>query len=311
MASKSHRTRMIAKRQHSDFWSLRGGESLAVQPWGVMGIVNLSPDSFYDNGRYKNADLGLNHAIKLWNEGANILDLGAESTRPGANPISAHEEIKRLMPVLKPLMDEVNLAKQDPSKHIPFISVDTYHVDTARAALDLGVHIINDISACTFEPELLDVVAHYKPGYVLMHSTGRPKVMQDIILYDNIVDNLRLFFELHLQRLVQAGLPESNIVLDLGIGFGKSFEQNLELLTNINKFKQLGFPILIAISMKSFLSTLLQRTKDDFAFRAEATQTVTSVLAQQGFGLHRVHHVAETLCTLKVAQQFKPMGFGG
>ncbi len=295
---------MTLPNKNSNIWTLRHGEYLTTEPWGVMGIVNLSPDSFYDKGRYGCAETGLNHAKKLWGEGANILDLGAESTRPGSLPIDAEEEIKRLMPVLSPLMAEVKQAKQDASKHVPYISVDTYHAETARIVLEQGIDIINDISACSFESELLDVVTHYKPGYVLMHSTARPRVMQEMLLHDNIVDNLRLFFELHLQRLVKAGMPESNIVLDLGIGFGKSFEQNMILLNNISKFRQLGFPILIAISMKSFLSTILKREKDDFSFRANATQTVTSLLAKQGFTLHRVHHVAETMCTLKVARHF-------
>ncbi len=294
---------MTLKSQHSNFWTLRNGASFCVQPWGVMGIVNLSPDSFFDNGRYGDANSGLSHAKALWNEGAHILDLGAESSRPGANPVSAEEEIKRLMPVLKSLMVDINQAKQNANEHVPYISVDTYHAQTASVALELGVHIINDISACCFDPELLEVVAHFKPGYVLMHSTGRPKVMQDSILSGNIVDNLQSFFELHLKKLVQAGLPESNIVLDLGIGFGKSFEQNMELISNIHKFRQLGFPLLIAISMKSFLATLVNRKRDDFSFRAKATQILTNILAMQGFGLHRVHHVADTICTLKIAQQ--------
>ncbi len=300
---------MTPRKQHSDVWTLRHGINFAMEPWGVMGIVNLSPDSFYDNGRYGNPDAGLKHAKALWKEGANILDLGAESTRPGAEPISAKEEMQRLMPVLMPLMEEVKKARQDKDQHTPYISVDTYHADTARAALELGVHIINDISACTFDQELLEVITHYKPGYVLMHSTGLPKIMQEMILHDNIVDNLRLFFELHLERLIKAGLPESNIVLDLGIGFGKSFEQNIELLSNIDKFHQLGFPILIAISMKSFLSVMLNRARDDFSYRAQATQNVTSLLAMQGFSLHRVHYVADTINTLTIAQQFKSQGF--
>ncbi len=292
-------------KEHSGIWTLRDGESFTMNPFGVMGIVNLTPDSFYDQGQHLGPENSLKHAKSLWQEGAHILDLGAESTRPGATPVSAEDEINRLMPVLTPLMEEINLAKNSQDAPAPpFISIDTYHAETAKTALHAGAHIINDISACTFEPELLEVVVHYKPGYVLMHSTGRPQTMQDNIINDNIVDNIRLFFEFQLHRLTSAGLPESNIVLDLGIGFGKTFEQNMELLHNIHKFQQLGFPILIAISMKSFLHTFLKLDEDDFESRAKATQTMTSTFATQGFCLHRVHHVADTLRTLRIVQNF-------
>ncbi len=289
-----------------DVWTIRDGVTLNA--YGVMGIVNVTPDSFYDLGLYGQSEAALTHARNLWHEGAHILDLGAESSRPGADPISSKEELRRLMPVLEPLMKELNAArsKKTQTKHVPYISVDTYHAKTAKAALEAGVHIINDISACVFEPELLEVVAHYKPGYVLMHSSGTPKTMQEKITYDNIIDDLRLFFEFHLERLIKAGLPESNIVFDLGIGFGKTFEQNLEILNNLHKFQGFASPILIGISMKSFLSTLLQLDKKDFTMRAQATQTITAILAAQGFGLHRVHHVADTLTTLNIVYNFKP-----
>ncbi len=293
--------------QHRNVWILRGGESLRLSPFALMGIVNISPDSFYDNGRYARPLDGLNHAMALWQEGAHILDIGAESTRPGAVPVDADLEIERLMPALTPLMDNLAKAKSTTKseQNIPYISVDTYHAKTAQVALEAGVHIINDISACTFDPELLEVVAHYKPGYVLMHSTDRPQVMQQNIMHDNVVDNIRLFFELQINRLVKAGLPESHIVLDLGIGFGKSFEQNIELLNNIASFKQFGLPVLMAVSMKSFLTRLIQCSDDNVSERAKATQLVTSLLAMQGICLHRVHHVADTLRTLNIVQNFR------
>ncbi len=289
-------------------WTLRHEEMFTMAPYGVMGIVNMSPDSFYDQNRYSNPENGLKHAKCLWQEGAHILDLGAESSRPGAKAISAEEEQKRLMPVLVPLMEEVENANKQAvlgrGEKAPYICVDTYHAETAKAALEAGVHIINDISACVFEPELLEVVAHYKPGYVLMHTTDRPAVMQENIVSDNIVDNVRFFFEFHIRRLIKAGLPEANIVLDLGIGFGKTYEQNLELLNSAYKFQQMGFPVLTAISMKSFLSKHVQSENQSIEKRALTTQILTALLFKQGLRLHRVHHVEDTLCTLHTVQNF-------
>ncbi len=298
----------MPKSKQCSSWTLRNGEVFNIAPFGVMGIVNLAPDSFYDQGLYSTAEAGLDHAKTLWAEGAHILDIGAESTRPGASPVSAEDEMKRLLPVLNPLMAEINTANEKAKKgqgaKAPYVSVDTYHASTAKAALEAGVHIINDISACTFEPELLEVVGEYKPGYVLMHTTNRPHLMQQTIIHDNITDNIRLFFEFHLQRLTKAGLPEANIVLDLGIGFGKTFEQNVELLQNLTRFQQIGLPILTAISMKSFLSPLSQCDANDFVKRGNATQALTAVLATKGFCLHRVHRVADTVQTLRTIENF-------
>ena len=205
---------------NSNTWTVRGGKAFKPAPFGVMGIVNITPDSFYDGGSRSTAEATLEHAQSLWKEGAHILDLGAESSRPGSEPLTAEQELQRLLPVLHPLLHCCQSPPENISVPAPLISVDTYHAHTARVALEAGVDIINDISACLFDADLLEVLSHFKPGYVLMHAKGQPKTMQASPHYNNVVDEVLAFFEQHLHRLTHAGLPESNIVLDPGIGLG-------------------------------------------------------------------------------------------
>lgn len=268
-------------------WIVAGGRALcASSPFGVMGIVNLTPDSFYDGGRHADAVSGLAHALRLRDDGADVLDLGAESSRPGAAPLSAGEELRRLLPVLAGLKREAPAA---------CLSVDTYHAATAAAVLAQGVQIINDISACRFDPELLDVLVEYKPGYVLMHSQGRPEVMQRSPRYDDVRREVRTFFEREMARLVRAGLPEDRIVLDPGIGFGKTLEHNLTLLAHPEDWLALGRPVLMGLSMKSLFGGLLGLAADE---RGTATQVATGRLWERGVFWHRVHDVAATRRTL-------------
>ncbi len=277
----------------SNTWTVRGGRKFTPNPYALMGIINVTPDSFSDGGQFIQAEKALAHAKTLVAEGAQILDVGAESSRPGAQPLTAQEELQRLLPVLTSLFAQtwVGTAAEGQESAAPLVSVDTYHAETARAVLELGAECINDISACAFEPELLEVIAEYKPGYVLMHSTARPEIMQECISTDNILDVVQRFFEKELSRLTAAGLPEENILLDVGIGFGKSLEQNLELMRNMHIFKQFGRPILAAISMKSFLHGYLALDAKDMETRAEATAIATALLGMRGICYHRVHHV--------------------
>lgn len=271
-------------------WFLKGGKAFEPAPFGIMGIVNITPDSFFDGGQHADTRAALQHAEQLLHEGAHILDLGAESSRPNAAPVSAQQEQARLLPVL------AALRLQHPDV---ILSVDTYHAATAASVLEAGADIINDISACCFDPALLDVVAQYKPGYVLMHSQGKPDTMQQSPHYTNVVDEVLHFFEYHLQALTLAGLPEDRIVLDPGIGFGKYVQHNIELLKNLDCFVRLGRPLLMGISMKSFLGDMLGLPTVE---RASATQVVTALLAQKGAAYHRVHHVAATKHTLALVQ---------
>lgn len=267
-------------------WFMRGGRAFEPAPFGVMGIVNITPDSFYDGNSHADCENARIHAEKLLHEGAHILDLGAESSRPSAKPLTDEQEQERLLPVLRALRATHPAA---------YLSVDTYHASTAQHALEAGADCINDISACTFEPALLDVLAQFKPGYVLMHSQGRPQTMQQAPRYCAVVDEVYHFFEQHLNRLTKAGLPLDRIVLDPGIGFGKHMQHNVELLRNCERFLQLGRPLLMGISMKSFLGDMLGLPLLE---RQSATQVVTSLLAAKGAAYHRVHHVAATCQTL-------------
>lgn len=276
-------------------WHVRGGRALVTPaPFGVMGIVNLTPDSFYDGGAHATAEAGLAHALRLHGEEADILDLGAESSRPGARGLTPQEEQARLLPVLAALQRKAPGAT---------LSLDTYHAGTAAAALELGVGIINDISACAFDPELLDVLVQYKPGYVLMHSSGRPETMQRDPRYADVRREVRDFFERGLNRLAAAGLPEDRIALDPGIGFGKSLEHNLELLSHPEDWLCLGRPVLMGLSMKSVFGDLLGLPPQA---RGAATLAAAVMLWKRGVFWHRVHDVAATRQGLRVAAALEP-----
>lgn len=276
---------------------MAGGRAFTPAPFGIMGIVNLTPDSFFDGGRHADVPSGLAHARSLRRDGAHILDLGAESSRPGADPVTPEEEQARLMPVLRGLLDD-----DDPDL---LVSVDTYHAATALAALTAGAHIINDISACSFDPPLLEVVTQFKPGYVLMHSQGTPKTMQTAPRYVHVLDETTAFFETQMARLVRAGLPEEHIALDPGIGFGKRLQHNMELLRGVERFLTLGRPVLMGLSMKSLFRDLL-RLSPDPSLRGTATQAATALLAERGVALHRVHDVAATVQTLQLVRDMRP-----
>jgi dihydropteroate synthase len=257
-----------------------------------MGVVNVTPDSFFDGGRHADADAALAHARELAAQGADILDLGGESSRPFAEPVSQDEELRRVLPVVR------GAAALADTGGTPAISVDTYKAGTAAAALEAGAAIVNDISACAFDPGLPDVLVQYAPGYVLMHSLGRPEEMQNDPRYQDVVEEVLAFFEAKLAALVRAGLPESRVVLDPGIGFGKTLEHNLSLLRNLDRFTALGRPVMVGLSNKSLWGGLLGLEKDR---RGNATQAATAVAAVRGATVHRVHDVARTVQTLRVA----------
>lgn len=273
-------------------WMIRGGRVYSPAPFCVFGIVNVTPDSFYDGGQHPTASTATAHALKLLDDGADVLDVGAESSRPFAPPVSLEDELDRIVPVLQALQHH-----RTTNHASSLISVDTYKAGTAVAALEAGADIINDISACAFDPGLRDVVAQYKPGYILMHSLGRPDSMQVAPAYDNVVDELMAFFEREMQRMVKAGLPESHILLDPGIGFGKLLEHNLAILRSIERFESLGRPVFMGLSNKSLFGDLLGLAKGE---RGSATQVATALLAARGVRYHRVHDVAATVRTLRL-----------
>lgn len=276
-------------------WKIARGRVLGPAPFFVAGIVNVTPDSFYDGGEHQDAATALAYARTLLAQGADMLDVGGESTRPFSELVTLEQELARVLPVVEALSRDEAFRDPEP----PVISVDTNKAEVARRTLEAGASIVNDVSACRFDPALADVLAAYKPGYVLMHAQGLPREMQREPKYDDVVSDLLAFFEERLQYLTRAGLPESRIVLDPGIGFGKSREHNFAILKNIDRFMVFGLPIYMGLSNKSLFGDLLGL---DVTRRTAATQVATALLWTRGVAVHRVHDVAAARQALILAQ---------
>ena len=290
------RTGLLDRRVKTErTWILRGGRVLHPAPFCLIGIVNVTPDSFSDGGRFLDPQRAVEHGLRLLDDGACMLDLGAESTRPYAVPVPEAEERARLLPVMGRLRE----VRPD-----AVLSVDTLKAGTARAALEGGADIINDVSACTADPALTDVLVEYKPGYVLMHSQGNPREMQVNPHYGDVVEEILVFFERHLARLVKAGLPEDRIVLDPGIGFGKNKDHTVAILQGMERFASLGRPLYVGLSRKSMFRELLGL--DEVEQRAEATRLAVALLAARGVPYHRVHDVSGCAQALRLVEAMTP-----
>jgi dihydropteroate synthase len=281
-------------------WIARGERALPFSPFIIAGIVNITPDSFSDGGLCLDPDAAVAHALRLHREGALILDLGGESTRPGAEFVDATEEQRRLLPVLRrlqsPRPEPENSGR--PGLPPPFISVDTWRASTAQAALEAGADIINDISGGTFDPALAGVLAEYRPGYILGHCPAPPRVMREHAHYGNVLEELYAYFASRLEALIKAGLPENRIALDPCPGFGKNLEQNLAILRGLRRLHSLGRPLCAAVSRKSLLGDFLGLGPGE---RDAATQALTALCAAQGVRIHRVHAVKGAAEALKLA----------
>ena len=279
---------MARERSNSVSWEVCRGRTLGPAPFFVAGIVNVTPDSFYDGGQCAEVDAAVTRGIALLDQGADILDIGGESTRPFSESVPADVELRRVLPVVRGILE----ARPEAA-----LSVDTTKASVARACLEAGALIVNDVSAMEVDPELLEVISHFQPGYVLMHSRGRPRTMQLEPRYDDVVGEIMRFFSAKLDILARAGVPESRIVLDPGIGFGKTVEHNLEILKNICKLFEFGRPVYMALSNKSLWGSLLGREGRD---RNAATLAATVALYARGVRIHRVHEVREILDGLRV-----------
>jgi dihydropteroate synthase len=251
----------------------------------VMGIVNVTPDSFSDGGQFNTADKAIAHGLSLVEQGADILDIGGESTRPGATPVPLDEELKRVIPVIKALHDV----------GVP-LSIDTYKPEVMRAAIDAGVHIVNDVCALQ-EPHALEIVAASKVGVCLMHMQGRPQTMQSDPQYHDVVHEVASFLNERLQAAEQAGIARSRIVLDPGFGFGKRTAHNLALLNGLGEIKSLGLPLLIGLSRKSVLGQVVGSDVDE---RVHASIAASVVAVMKGASIVRVHDVKATVDALKI-----------
>ena len=258
-----------------------------------MGILNVTPDSFSDGGEWFVFDEAVEHGRALVAEGADILDVGGESTRPGAAPVPVDEELRRVVPVVRAVRET---GAQ--------ISVDTMKLTVAQAAVEAGATYVNDVTAFRHDPELAGFVADRNCDCCLMHMLGEPRTMQDDPRYDDVVDDVRAFLEQRVEFAVREGVREERIMVDPGIGFGKTLAHNLELLRRLDEITAVGFPVVIGTSRKSFLGRLTGR--EDPHDRVAATLATTVLAYERGASVFRVHDVAPTRDALAVATATLP-----
>ena len=251
-----------------------------------MGIVNVTPDSFSDGGQFAATNLAAEHALKLVKEGAAILDIGGESTRPNATPVGLQEELDRVIPVIEALVSQVNIP----------ISIDTYKPQVMQASINAGASIVNDVRALQ-EEGALQVVSKSNAGICLMHMQGTPQTMQDNPQYDNVVNDVSDFLAVRLQACIDAGIAKNLILLDPGFGFGKTRAHNIALIRQLEIFVALGQPLLVGLSRKSVLG---QMTGSDVDARLYASIAASVIAAQKGAKILRVHDVKAMVEALKV-----------
>jgi dihydropteroate synthase len=260
----------------------------------VMGVLNVTPDSFSDAGRYLDPDAAVEHGRRLVEEGAAIVDVGGESTRPGAEPVPTEVELERTIPVVERLA-----AGRDTGPPGVRVSIDTTKAEVAAAALGAGARIVNDVSAFRFEPEIAGLVAGAGATCVLMHMLGDPRTMQKDPRYDDIVSEVTAFLEERLAFAVGEGVPEEHVWVDPGIGFGKTVGHNLELLARLDELAAIGRPVVVGTSRKSFLGRLTGRRVEE---RVAATVASNVVALARGATVFRVHDVAPVVDALAVAR---------
>jgi dihydropteroate synthase len=259
-----------------------------VTRFTVMGVVNVTPDSFSDGGLFLEADAAIEHGLRLADEGAGVLDVGGESTRPGAAPVGAEQELERVLPVVEALA----AAGQR-------VSIDTTKAEVARAALSGGATIVNDVSAFRFSPEMAGLVAQAEAECCLMHMLGEPRTMQVDPRYDDVVAEVKAFLEERLAFAVAEGVPEERVWLDPGIGFGKTVEHNLELLRRLDEIVAIGRPVVVGTSRKSFLGKLTGGRPE--GERLPGTIATNVMALERGASIFRVHDVAPVADALRVA----------
>lgn len=275
------------------YWQLKNRRWELPEGGAIMGILNVTPDSFSDGGTHNSPLAALEHARKLIRDGADIIDVGGESTRPGSQETPPEEEIRRTEPVIRMLRAEFPEV---------IISIDTRHAETAAAALAAGADIVNDITALA-SPDMRRVCAESGCGVILMHMQGNPKTMQQAPHYEDVVEEVRSFFAERMQSAAADGIPEERICLDPGIGFGKTTEHNLQLIRHCGDVRVHNRPVLMALSRKSFMAALLG-SREIAVGRPVPTVTMSLYAADSGADLHRVHDVAELRHALTLRRAF-------
>jgi dihydropteroate synthase len=258
----------------------------------IMGVLNVTPDSFSDRGRYLDPDRAIDHGLEMASKGADIVDVGGESTRPYSQRTSATEEIDRIIPVIEALHRELTIP----------ISIDTYKGEVARAALKAGASIINDISALRFDPGMPSIAARAGVPVVLMHMKGMPENMQDEPTYGDLITDIMDFLRDAIKRAVEAGIREELIIVDPGIGFGKTFDHNLEIIRDLSRFAALNRPILLGTSNKGFIGHILEKAAHE---RETGSMATIAAGAMNGAHIVRTHNVSKTLETLKIIDAIK------
>lgn len=254
-----------------------------------MGILNVTPDSFSDGNLYFDRDKAVKHGLDLVKEGADILDVGGESSRPGSDPIPIEEELYRILPVISELRENTDT----------ILSVDTTKAEVALRALDAGADMINDISSFQFDPDMLPLAAERETPVILMHMKGNPKTMQDNPSYENLLAEVKSFFQERIDVAVSSGIKREKIIIDPGIGFGKKFRDNLNLIRNLRYFEELDRPLLVGLSRKSFIGKIVDQPSQD---RLEGSLSAAVLSVAHGAHLLRVHDVAATKKAILVAE---------
>lgn len=272
--------------------STRHGSLKLAGRTALVGILNVTPDSFSDGGRYLNADEAIAYGVRLAEEGADLIDIGGESTRPGARPVSAEEELERVLPVIRGLRRAVAIP----------LSIDTYKSRVARAALDEGADVVNDISALRFDPAMASLVVTENVPVVLMHMQGTPRTMQERPFYRDVVAEVRDFLSERFRFALAEGVKPEQIVVDPGIGFGKDLEHNLALLRDLSALEALGRPILVGPSRKTFVGKILGIGPED-RLEGSLAAAVAAVLA--GANMIRMHDVREARRAIAIADALR------
>ncbi len=255
----------------------------------ILGIVNVTPDSFSDGGQFFSADSAVEHALALIEQGADVLDIGGESTRPGSLPVSLEEEIDRVVPVVEKLMAR--------GVTVP-LSIDTSKAEVARRSLELGAQIVNDVTGLAGDPQMVGVVREFQAGAIVMHMQGTPAIMQVNPTYGDVVVDIYQYFEKRVESLARDGIDSQQLVLDPGIGFGKTLEHNLELMVRLEEFQKLGRPICLGVSRKGTIGQIIDRPRHQ---RAVGGVTILlDGLMHHAVQMARVHDVAETRDALRM-----------
>ena len=259
----------------------------------IMGVLNTTPDSFSDGGLYFDKTTAIRHALQMVEDGADIIDVGGESTRPGSDPVTIEEELRRTVPVIESIVKKIKIP----------VSIDTYKSEVAKRALDAGASMVNDISGMRFDIKMPEIVSRYKVPVIVMHIRGTPRDMQRNTVYEALIPEILDYFRGCIRLAVDTGIPEDKIIVDPGIGFGKTYEQNLEIINKLDELTLLEKPVLIGLSKKAFLGKILGNVP--VSARSEGTAAAVAISIIKGASIVRVHDVKEMARVVKVADAIK------